>query len=139
MSQIEITPDLLAELKRKAEACDPKVYKLHDDNGSSYPYIVVDLDNGEVQIISSVDFLPDAEHMAAADPATVLALVEEIERLRALQCWVIMRKDNRDQVFDGPFFTAEDARLHVPDSLDYEYTVELWVNQANINESEAGQ
>ena len=79
------------------------------------------------------------KHAYLINPATMLAMVEEIERLRALQCWVIMRKDNRDQVFDGPFFTKEDARLHVPDSVDYEYTVEPWVNQANVIESEAGQ
>lgn len=85
MSQIEITPDLLAELKRKAEACEPKVYEIDDDGGNAYPNIVVRLDNGEVQIISSVDFLPDGEHMAAADPATVLALVAEIERLQAME------------------------------------------------------
>lgn len=42
------------------------------------------------------------------------------------QCWVIMRSDNKDQVFDGPFFTEEEARLHVLPSSDYEFTVEPW-------------
>lgn len=119
MDKIDLTPAKLAELRQKAEAAKEVKWPTIDQFPQHEEY-------------------PAADLIAAADPATVLTLVEEIERLRALQCWVIMRKDNRDQVFDGPFFTEEDARLHVPDSLDYEYTVEPWVNQANVIESEAG-
>ena len=120
MSKVDLTPEKLAELKQKAEAAKEVKWPTLDQFPQYEEY-------------------PAADLMAAADPATVLALVEEIERLRALQCWVIMRKDNRDQVFDGPFFTEEEARLHVPNSVDYEYTVEPWLKQANVIESEAGQ
>lgn len=136
MDKVDLTPAKLADIKKKAEGCDSK-YWVMDQQGD---VMAVDFDSeGTQPKVASVEFLEDAEFIAAADPATVLALVEEIERLRALRCWVIMRKDNRDQVFDGPFFSEEDARLHVPDSLDYEYTVEPWVNQANVKESEATQ
>ena len=108
----------LAELKQKASECDCKIWRIyHGSEGYSI--------RAERNIkIADSGYLEDAQFIAAADPATVLAMVEEIERLRAAQCWVIMRKDNRDQVFDGPFFTEEDARLHVLDSVDHEYTVE---------------
>lgn len=127
---IKITPQLLDRLRGLAQNCQPPIWEVNEDSD------VVSV----AHTVAEVAYDEDAQFIAAADPATVLALVEEIERLRALQCWVIMRKDNRDQVFDGPFFTEEDARLHVPDSVDYEYAVEPWVNQAKmLLESEAGQ
>jgi len=124
MAKVDLTAAKLAELKKKAEAAEPTIW---EDSISV------------AHTVTSCGLKDEAEFIAAADPATVLAMVEEIERLRLLQCWVIMRKDNRDQVFDGPFFTEEEARLHVPDSVDHEYTVEPWVNQANVIESEAGK
>lgn len=124
---IKITPQLLDRLRGLAQNCQPPIWEVNEHSD------VVSV----AHTVAEVAYDEDAQFIAAADPATVLAMVEEIERLRALQCWVIMRKDNRDQVFDGPFFSEEDARLHVPDSLDHEYTVEPWVNQANIIESEA--
>ena len=77
MPEIKITPELLAELRRKAEACDPKEWHLDHDEffGGSPPMTFHDV---------QVEFTADAEHMAAADPATVLALIAEIERLRAV-------------------------------------------------------
>ena len=44
-------------------------------------------------------------------------------------CWVIMQSDNKDEVFDGPFFTEEEARLHVLPSSRYEFTVEPWTRR----------
>jgi len=140
MSKVDLTPAKLAELKQKAESAEgvaPSPWTFSHTSGE-YRFFYEVRDSGDYQVVQDMS-VEEGELIAAADPATVLAMVEEIERLRALQCWVIMRKDNRDQVFDGPFFTEEDARLHVPDSVDYEYTVEPWVNQANVNESEAGQ
>jgi len=136
----ELTPEKLAELRQKAEAAEtqgPSPWMFVETKEEYHTYCEV-RDKYGCQVVDN-STQEEADYIAAADPATVLTLVEEIERLRALQCWVIMRKDNRDQVFDGPFFTAEDAKLHVPDSLDYEYTVEPWTNQANVIESEAGQ
>lgn len=137
MTKVELTPAKLACLKDAAESINP-IYRnwfLND-----YKRWVETYDNGDAIIVCHPEQIqPALGFIAEADPATVLAMVEEIERLRGLQCWVIMRKDNRDQVFDGPFFTEEDARLHVLDSVDHEYTVEPWVNQANVRESESGQ
>ena len=124
MVKVDLTPAKLAQLKQKAKSCSQEIW----EDSISVAYTV-----------TTCGLKDEAQFIAAADPATVLAMVEEIERLRGLQCWVIMRKDNRDQVFDGPFFTEEDARFHVLDSVDHEYTVEPWVNQANVRESEAGQ
>lgn len=129
MAEIKITPQLLDRLRGLARNCQEPIWEVNVHGN------VVSASD-EVAICG---FLEDADFIVAADPATVLAMVEELERLRAAQCWVIMRKDNRDQVFDGPFFTEEDARFHVLDSVDHEYTVEPWVNQANVRESEAGQ
>ena len=75
MAEIEITSELLAELRRKAEACEPKVWILdHEMFFGELPAMTFH----DVQ----VEFTADAEHMAAADPATVLALVAEIERMQ---------------------------------------------------------
>lgn len=79
MSKVKLTPANLAELKKKAAGCDPK-YWIMDQHGD---VVAVDFDNKNTKLkIASVDFLDDAEHIAAADPATVLAMVEEIERFR---------------------------------------------------------
>ena len=137
MNKVDLTPAKLAELKDAAQSINPayRSWYLND-----YKRWVETYDNGDAIIVCHPEQIqPALSFIAEADPATVLAMVDEIERLRPAQCWVIMRKDNRDQVFDGPFFTEEEARLHVLDSVDHEYTVEPWVNQANVIESEAGQ
>ena len=92
MSQIQITPELLAELKRKAEACEPKVWHLDHDEffGGSPPMTFHDV---------QVEFTAEAEHMAAADPATVLALVAEIERL---QLENLRLQDSLDAISECP-------------------------------------
>lgn len=80
MSKVDLTPAKLAELKKKAAGCDPK-YWIMDQHGD---VVAVDFDNKSTKLkIASVDFLDDAEHIAAADPATVLALIDRIEELEA--------------------------------------------------------
>jgi hypothetical protein len=83
MSQIEITPELLNDLRRKAEAYDSKDWFVDDQNvmaGFGY----------NKEIVAETTGKPDAEYIAAASPAVVLALVAEIERLGdkldALEC-----------------------------------------------------
>lgn len=77
MNKVDLTPAKLADIKKKAEGCDPK-YWVMDQHGD---VMAVDFDSeGTQPKIARVEFLEDAEHIAAADPATVLALVEEIER-----------------------------------------------------------
>ena len=79
MSKVKLTPAKLAELRQKAAGCDPK-YWIMDQHGD---VVAVDFDNKNTKLkIASVDFLDDAELIAAADPATVLAMVDEIERFR---------------------------------------------------------
>lgn len=129
MAKVELTPAFLDRLRGLAQNCQPLIWQFNEHSD------VVSV----AHTVAEVAYDEDAQFIAEANPATVLAMVEEIERLRGLQCWVIMRKDNRDQVFDGPFFSEEDARLHLPESVDYEYTVEPWANQANVIKSEAGQ
>ncbi len=99
---IELTPAKLAELKKKAAGCDPK-YWIMDQHGD---VVAVDFDNKNTKLkIASVDFLDDAEHIAAADPATVLAMVEEIETLkRAMQeftwdlCGIDLEQEQIDKI-----------------------------------------
>lgn len=80
MAKVELTPAKLAELKKKAAGCDPK-YWIMDQHGD---VVGVDFDSeGTQPKIASVEFLEDAEHIAAADPATVLALIDRIEELEA--------------------------------------------------------
>lgn len=79
MAKVDLTPAKLAELKKKAEGCDLK-YWVIDQHGDVKP---VDFDSKVPYLpLAYVEFLKDAEFIAAADPATVLALVEEIESLQ---------------------------------------------------------
>lgn len=72
---IELTNELLADLKQKAKACEPKVWHLNDgDIYAETPTVPLR--------IAQVDFAEDAEFIAIANPAMVLALVAEIERLQ---------------------------------------------------------
>ena len=80
MSKVDLTPAKLADMKQKAAGCDPK-YWVMDQHGD---VVAVAFDSeGTQPKIASVEFLDDAEHIAAADPATVLALIDRIEELEA--------------------------------------------------------
>lgn len=75
MPQTEIAFNLLAHLKQKAEACEPKIWHLNDgDIYAETPTVPLR--------IAEVEFAEDAEFIAAACPAMVLALIAEIERLQ---------------------------------------------------------
>ena len=117
MAKVELTPAKLAEIKQKAAGCDPK-YWIMDQHGD---VVAVDFDNKASKLkIAEVEFLEDAEHIAAADPATVLAMVEEIEQLRRMERkWGQMLKNVKDTAPDLETFLSPDA--------------------FKINESEAGQ
>lgn len=81
MSKVELTPAKLAELKQKAEAAE---------NCSPSPWVFREMPSVKGEVRDSENFQVagwfclrwQAEHIAAADPATVLAMVEEIEFLR---------------------------------------------------------
>jgi hypothetical protein len=81
--RVKITPALLSDLRQKAGAYDSKEWVVDDQNvmaGFGY----------NKEIVAETTGKPDAEYIAAASPAVVLALVAEIERLRdkldALEC-----------------------------------------------------
>ena len=107
MAEFELTPEKLAEIKKKAAGCDPK-YWIMDQHGD---VMAVDFDSeGTQPKIASVEFLEDAEHIAAADPATVLAMVEEIEQLRRMERkWGQMLKNVKDTAPDLETFFSPDA------------------------------
>lgn len=85
MIMVELTPEKLAELKqntlaaqeqgpspwkfRKIEEEYRTFYEVRDDNGCQVAYDLTQ---------------EDAKHIAAADPATVLALLQKIERLQKI-------------------------------------------------------
>ncbi len=101
---IELTPAKLAELKQKAEAAE---------NCSPSPWVFREMPSVKGEVRDSENFQVagwfilgwQAEHIAAADPATVLAMVEEIETLkRALQeltwdlCGIDLEQEQIDKI-----------------------------------------
>jgi hypothetical protein len=77
---IEITPALLAELKSKANAAYGEIWYENVDFGC---VSAREDDTRSYHVLSDEDALPEHKsHIAAANPAVVLAMVEEIERLR---------------------------------------------------------
>lgn len=81
---MQITPELLADLKAKAQAATPGPWEQHEH----YPHVIVD---GVLDPICEVNRSPyaytdsrtDAAYISAASPDVVLDMVSEIERLRA--------------------------------------------------------
>jgi hypothetical protein len=94
MSQIEITPALLSDLRQKAEAATPGPWKVIETPRPDYSedLRIVPCDaygnsrgDGPIGDVFGGYKRPVAEnaaHIAAASPAVVLALVAEVERLR---------------------------------------------------------
>ena len=80
---IEITPALLNNLRQKAKAYDLKEWYADD-------MLVLAGYGYNITSIAQTLGTQDAEYIAAANPAVVLALVEEVEwltdRLDALEC-----------------------------------------------------
>ncbi len=83
MGKVELTPAKLAQLKQKAEAaenCSPSPWKFVKTVEEYHIYCEV-RDNNDCQVVCDLT-QEEAEFIATADPATVLAMVEEIEFLR---------------------------------------------------------
>ena len=96
MNKVDITPAKLAELKKKAEVCHQEIWK---EDVYSVAYTV-----------AACGFREDAEFIAAADPATVLAMVEEIEQFRRMERkWGQMLKNAKDTAPDLETFLSPDA------------------------------
>lgn len=96
--QIEITSELLADLKDKAQKAtagpwvyyDECVYLAYDpsnknrvhDWSSRHPRFICDFDDGEYhQYESTEEARANAHYVAAANPAVMLALIARIEEL----------------------------------------------------------
>ncbi len=105
MNKVELTPAKLAELKQKAEAAE---------NCSPSPWVFKEMPSVKGEVRDSENFQVagwfilgwQAEHIAAADPATVLALVEEIEILKTalnLLLWEYYSTDLEQEDIDKLF------------------------------------
>lgn len=102
--KIEITPELLANLKEKAEKATPGPWKLYNDDSVGYvelaydppkkdrvhdwsnnlPEFVCDFDDGEYHQYKSIkEANANASFVAAANPAIMLALITRIEELES--------------------------------------------------------
>jgi hypothetical protein len=74
--RVEITPALLSDLRQKAEAAGGEEWL----QGIVYE-VIRSIDKRKV--VNDINLLPFyKDHIAAASPAVVLALVAEVERLR---------------------------------------------------------
>lgn len=81
MAKVELTPAKLAELKAAAQSICPAHRRW---NLNEYAFWVDVYDNYEVIVCQPVHINSAMSFIAEADPATVLAMVEEIERLQEI-------------------------------------------------------
>ena len=72
MTKVDLTPAFLDRLRGLAQNCQPLIWQLNEHND------VVSV----AHTVAECGYDEDAQFIAEADPATVLALVEEIERFR---------------------------------------------------------
>jgi len=80
----DLTPERLAELRRIAEAATPGPYEVVGLAGYGGPYALrMPHRSGRTWYgVEGIKRREDAEYIATFDPPTVLALLNEIERLR---------------------------------------------------------
>jgi hypothetical protein len=94
MSKVKVTPELLADLRKKAEAATPGPWKWKkgetsvehgspDNDRSVVSFYELEYNENGQEAFEEAE--GNAAHIAAANPAVVLALVQEIERLRAVE------------------------------------------------------
>ena len=107
---IELTPAFLVRLRGLALNCQPPIWEVNEHSD------VVSV----AHTVAEVAYDEDAQFIAAANPATVLAMVEEIEQLRRMERkWGQLLKNVKDTAPDLETFLSPDA--------------------FKLNESEAGQ
>jgi len=85
MSAIEITPELLADIEQKAKRASSERWEI--DGLDVVLFTDCNSDNsGDMEMcqVASCEMEWDAEYIAAADPAVVLAMIERIRRLEAM-------------------------------------------------------
>lgn len=148
MVKVELTPEKLAELRQKAKAAETqgrspwKSLKTVDE----YRVFCEVRDNCGLQVVAD-STAEESEHIAAADPATVLALVEEIELLRKRLSWFpahMMEKINRAiAAHTQGMADAHIEHCRCDDTVGYhcDYCVvhDALISCKNLTKSEAGQ
>lgn len=82
----EMTAERLAELRRIAEAATPGPWRISDD-GPADRFVIASADREHIAETTqggsfTNEDLANAHHISTFDPPTVLALLNEIERLR---------------------------------------------------------
>ena len=116
MSKVEITPELLADIEAKANKASSNSDGRWGviDNPHTGGWGLCIHDQGDIIARATGR---DKEwknnvfnHIAAANPATVLAMIKRIRRLEAAQCWVVVDKWEGDAIVDGPYFTQSEAQ-----------------------------
>lgn len=101
---LSITEELLAELEQKAKAATPGPWRIYCDD-------VIENNEGEyvVDVLPSTD--DDAAHIAAANPATILALVEHIRSLEARLAYIDRNFVGATFDYDGDGMAAMVVRI----------------------------
>lgn len=79
MAKVELTSAFLDRLRGLAQNCQPLIWQLNEHND------VVSV----AHTVAECGYDEDAQFIAEANPATVLAMVEEIERLRIIEGYYI--------------------------------------------------
>ena len=117
--KVDLTPAKLEELKKKAEAAEKESPSPWHGVPDGSHCVLVDSEQGVIHTTCDRQ-RNTADFIARADPATVLAMVEEIEQLRRMERkWGQMLRNVKDTAPDLETFLSPDA--------------------FKINESEAGQ
>jgi hypothetical protein len=96
-----------AKLKALAEAAT-QGERMAEKCAAGIPHVITDeWDLAEVHVTTGANPMADAEFMAAASPATVLALLAEIERLEKFEDWFV-RLDQVEQTLSASFKAERD-------------------------------
>lgn len=83
MDKIEITPELLADIKAKAEKATPGPWEYREDNAAGYniesqnDYIVYSGTDSDCECDYGCEKESNAAYIAAANPAVILDLIED--------------------------------------------------------------
>ena len=97
---IKLTPAFLDRLRGLAQNCQPLIWQLNEHSD------VVSV----AHTVAEVAYDEDAQFIAEANPATVLAMVEEIEQLRRMERkWGQMLRNVKDTAPDLETFLSPDA------------------------------
>lgn len=134
MSQVEITPELLADIEDKCnrlmalKGLETTAYhdywlELITPDNTLCPAVVLAM-IAQITFLNTLlfgDMLPPDDPIFRAEELDkeVKKLRAEVERLRAAQCWVIAAIDTDKAAF-GPFFEKNDAEYRM-DSMPTEF------------------